>query len=177
MMSKSIKHLVTLALFTAMALTIFVVEAQIPVPVPIPGVKLGLANVITMIVLVQYGARDAVTVLLLRILLGSFFTGTITSLLYSLCGGLLCFAGMTLLCRLLNRKHLWFISLMGAVLHNIGQILAAMAIMQTTQVLWYLPFLLLTGAVTGIFTGIAADRVIRYLPAVTAQARKKVRSK
>ena len=65
-MSKSIKHLVTLALFTAMALTIFVIEAQIPVPVPIHGVKLGLANVITLVVLLRYRARDAVAVLLLR---------------------------------------------------------------------------------------------------------------
>ena len=62
-MSKSVKHLVMLALFTTMALTIFVVEAQIPVPVPIPGVKLGLANVITLIVLVVYRPRDAFAVL------------------------------------------------------------------------------------------------------------------
>ena len=144
-MSKSIKHLVTLALFTAMALTIFVIEAQIPVPVPIPGVKLGLANVITLVVLLRYRARDAVAVLLLRILLGSIFTGALVGMIYSLCGGLLCFAGMALLCRLLHRKHIWFISLIGAVLHNIGQILAAMAVMQTVQVLAYLPFLLVTG--------------------------------
>ena len=71
MMSKSIKHLVTMALFTAMALTIFVIEAQIPVPIPIPGVKLGLSNVITLIILLQYRPRDAAAVLLLRILLGS----------------------------------------------------------------------------------------------------------
>ena len=126
-MSKSIKHLVTLALFTAMALTIFVIEAQIPVPVPIPGVKLGLANVITLVVLLRYRARDAVAVLLLRILLGSIFTGALVGMIYSLCGGLLCFAGMALLCRFLHRKHIWFISLIGAILHNIGQILAAMA--------------------------------------------------
>ena len=75
-MSKSVKHLVMLALFTTMALTIFVVEAQIPVPVPIPGVKLGLANVITLIVLVVSRPLDAFAVLVLRILLGSIFTGT-----------------------------------------------------------------------------------------------------
>ena len=84
-MSKSVKHLVMLALFTTMALTIFVVEAQIPVPVPIPGVKLGLANVITLIVLVVYRPRDAFAVLVLRILLGSMFTGTPVSLLRLRC--------------------------------------------------------------------------------------------
>ena len=112
-MSKSVKHLVMLALFTTMALTIFVVEAQIPVPVPIPGVKLGLANVITLIVLVVYRPRDAFAVLVLRILLGSMFTGTPVSLLYSLTGGVFCFLGMALLCKLLQKKHLWFISIVG----------------------------------------------------------------
>ena len=124
-MSKSVKHLVMLAMFTTMALTIFVVEAQIPIPVPIYGVKLGLANVITLIVLVVYRPRDAFAVLVMRILLGSLFTGTLVSMIYSLSGGILCFLGMALLCRLLHRKHLWFISMIGAVLHNVGQIAAA----------------------------------------------------
>ena len=157
-MSKSVKHLVMLALFTTMALTIFVVEAQIPVPVPIPGVKLGLANVITLIVLVVYRPRDAFAVLVLRILLGSIFTGTPVSLLYSLTGGILCFLGMALLCKLLQKKHLWFISIV------VGQILAAIAAMQSVQVIAYFPFLLVAGCITGFFTGIAADRVIHFLP-------------
>ena len=102
--------------------------------------------------------------LLLRILLGSIFTGALVGMIYSLCGGLLCFAGMALLCRFLHRKHIWFISLIGAILHNIGQILAAMAVMQTVQVLAYLPFLLVTGCITGFFTGLAADRIVHFLP-------------
>ena len=116
MMSKSIKHLVTMALFTAMALTIFVIEAQIPVPIPIPGVKLGLSNVITLIILLQYRPRDAAAVLLLRILLGSIYTGRLVAMFYSLCGGFLCFGGMALLCWLLHKKQVWFISIIGAVL-------------------------------------------------------------
>ena len=102
-MSKSVKHLVMLAMFTTMALTIFVVEAQIPIPVPIYGVKLGLANVITLIVLVVYRPRDAFAVLVMRILLGSLFTGTLVSMIYSLSGGILCFLGMALLCRLVHQ--------------------------------------------------------------------------
>ena len=81
-MQKSVKHLVTLAIFTTMALVIFVVEAQIPVPVPIPGIKLGLANIITLFVLQKYRVRDALAVLVLRIFLGSLFTGTLVSCLY-----------------------------------------------------------------------------------------------
>ena len=151
-MSKSVKHLVMLAMFTTMALTIFVVEAQIPIPVPIYGVKLGLANVITLIVLVVYRPRDAFAVLVMRILRGSLFTGTLVSMIYSLSGGILCFLGMALLCRLLHRKHLWFISMIGAVLHNVGQIAAAIVVMQSVQVIVYFPFLLVSGCITGIFT-------------------------
>ena len=161
-MSKSIKHLVTLALFTAMALTIFVIEAQIPVPVPIPGVKLGLANVITLVVLLRYRARDAVAVLLLRILLGSIFTGALVGMIYSLCGGLLCFAGMALLCRFLHRKHIWFISLIGAVLHNIGQMLVAVLIAGKGMI-FYLPFLMTAGCIAGAFTGLCAQLVLNRL--------------
>lgn len=163
-MSKSVKHMVMLALFTAIALTIFVVEAQIPVPVPIPGVKLGLANVITLIVLVVYRPRDAFAVLVMRILLGALFTGAPVSIIYSLSGGILCFLGMALLCKLLHRKHLWFISIIGAILHNAGQIAAAMAVMQSVQVIAYFPFLLVTGCITGLFTGLVAGWVIRFLP-------------
>ncbi len=163
-MSKSIKRLCILALFTTMALTIFVIEAQIPLPVPIPGVKLGLANVITLIVLAEYRARDALVVLLLRILLGSFFSGQITTLFYSLAGGLLCFLGSALLCKLFHGKYLWFVSVIGAILHNIGQIFAATLMMQTWNVFVYLPFLLVTGCITGLFTGFVATAVVRHFP-------------
>ncbi|MCD7959096.1 MAG: Gx transporter family protein [Ruminococcus sp.] len=167
-MSKSIRRLVLLALFTTMALTIFVIEAQIPLPISIPGIKLGLANVITLIVLAKFRTRDALTVLLLRILLGSFFAGQVTTLIYSLFGGLLCFGGMTILCRILKRKHLWFVSVIGAILHNIGQTIAAILVMGTTQVLVYLPFLTIAGCITGLFTGFVAMEVVKHWPTAVA---------
>ena len=165
-MQKSVKHLVTLAMFTTMALVIFVVEAQIPVPVPIPGIKLGLANIITLFVLQKYRVRDALAVLVLRIFLGSLFTGTLVSCLYSLSGGLLC-----------QNRYLWFVSVCGAILHNIGQILAAMLVMQTTQVIWYLPFLLISGCVTGLFTGLAATYLIRHWKRTESAKQKKNETK
>ena len=176
-MQKSVKHLVTLAMFTTMALVIFVVEAQIPVPVPIPGIKLGLANMITLFVLQKYRVGDALAVLVLRIFLGSLFTGTLVSCLYSLSGGLLCLVGMALLCRLLQNRYLWFVSVCGAILHNIGQILAAMLVMQTTQVIWYLPFLLISGCVTGLFTGLAATYLIRHWKRTESAKQKKDETK
>ncbi len=163
-MSQSTRRLVLLSLLTAMALTIFVVEAQIPLPIAIPGVKLGISNVITLIVLVKFRTRDALVVLLLRILLGSIFTGQLASVPYSLCGGLLCFAGMAILCKLLKRKYLWFISVIGAILHNIGQIIAAIFVMQSSQVVVHLPFLLVTGCITGLFTGLIATQVVHHWP-------------
>ena len=96
-MQKSVKHLVTLAMFTTMALVIFVVEAQIPVPVPIPGIKLGLANVVTLWLLYYATWKDALCVLLMRILIASMVTGQMVSFSYSLCGGLFCFVAMALL--------------------------------------------------------------------------------
>ena len=177
LMQKSVKHLVTLAMFTTMALVIFVVEAQIPVPVPIPGIKLGLANIITLFVLQKYRVRDALAVLVLRIFLGSLFTGTLVSCLYSLSGGLLCLVGMALLCRLLQNRYLWFVSVCGAILHNIGQILAAMLVMQTTLVNWYLPFLLISGCVTGLFTGLAATFLIRHCMRTESAKQKKDETK
>lgn len=178
MMSKSIKRLVTLALLTTIALTIFVIEAQIPPLIPtIPGIKLGLANVITLVVLVQYRVRDAAAVLLMRILLGSMFTGQVISMLYSLAGGWLCFAGIALLCQLLQKKYLWFVSIIGAILHNTGQIAMAMLIMQTTRVLVYLPFLLIAGCITGLFTGFVAIQLVRHWPSAVISHHEKSRTK
>lgn len=162
MTHKSIKHLITLAMFTTIALVIFVIEAQIPIPIPISGIKLGLANVITLLVLVKYSAKDALIVLFMRIFLGTLFTGQIVSFLYSISGGLLCFIGMLLLIHLLNKKNLWFVSIIGALLHNIGQTIAAIIVMQSVQVVYYLPFLALSGCISGLFTGLVAESIVKH---------------
>lgn len=162
MTHKSIKHLITLAMFTTIALVIFVIEAQIPIPIPIPGIKLGLANVITLLVLVKYSAKDALIVLFMRIFLGTLFTGQIVSFLYSISGGILCFIGMLLLIHLLNKKNLWFVSIIGALLHNIGQTIAAIIVMQSVQVVYYLPFLALSGCISGLFTGLVAESIVKH---------------
>ena len=85
-----VQKMTMLALLVAAALMIYAIESMLPTLVPIPGIKLGLANVVTLITLKRYGARDAFLVLLARILLSSFFFGQLLSLLYSFCGGLLC---------------------------------------------------------------------------------------
>ena len=154
------KKLVTLALLTGISLILFVLEAQIPAPVPVPGVKLGLGNIIVLCVLFGYGRREALAVLLTKVLLSALLTGSLGALAYSLTGGLLSLGVMCLLRGLLRENQLWVGSVIGAMAHNLGQILAAMVISQTPGLIAYLPILLLSGMLTGLFTGLAAQAVI-----------------
>ena len=154
------------AVLAAAALIIFSVEALIPPLVPIPGVKLGLANVITVFALYKLGAKDAFWIMLIRIILGSVFAGTVISFLFSASGAVLCYLVMVLLKRFLSEDHIWLCSVGGAVFHNIGQIIAAVFILKTTAVFAYLPFLLLSGIITGVFTGLCAQLTFKRLKKV-----------
>ncbi len=163
------KRLTTLALLTGIALILFTVEAQIPPPVPIPGVKLGLANIITVYVLFRHGPRDALLVLLARILLGSAFAGSPATLLFSLGGGLLCWLVLLPLRRILTERQIWVSGVLGAMAHNFGQIAVCVAVYHTAAVLVYLPALLLAGMATGLFTGLAAQFLLARLRKITAE--------
>ena len=145
-----------LALLTAIALTIFLVEAQLPAA-PIPGVKLGLANIVTVYAVFALGPRDALMVLCARVFLGAVFSGQMMTLLYSGSGGLLSWLALCLLCRLLDRKQMWLASPVAGMCHNVGQLLAAAGVMRTWAVLAYLPYLVIAGVVAGLFTGVAAQ--------------------
>lgn len=154
------KRLTQLSLLTAAALIIFVVELQIPNPFPIPGIKLGLANIITVYAVYRYRAGEVAAVVLVRILLGSIFGGNFYALIYSLAGGLLCLAGMLIFKKFIDESHLWIASVFGAVLHNTGQIIAAMIMLSTPQIIMYFPFLLLSGCLAGGFTGACAQIIV-----------------
>lgn len=157
------KKLATLSVFTVIALTIFVIESAIPLSVPIPGVKLGLANIITLLLLLDFSPADALFVLLARILLSSFFTGQAVSLLYSLCGGFFCLTAMCLINRFLSGRFIFITSVFGALFHNAGQLLIAYFITRTIGIFSYLPFLIISGIVTGLFTGLCAHYAQKYL--------------
>lgn len=152
-----LKKLTRDAFLTAIALTIFMVEAQIPALVPIPGVKLGLANIVTVFALFAYGPRDALLILLIRVFLGSVFSGQMTTFFYSLSGGLLCFAVTLLMKKVLSERQIWVAAVIGAVFHNIGQIIVAILITSTPGIIVYLPILLVSGIITGLFTGLCAQ--------------------
>lgn len=157
------KRLTELAMLATIALTIFTIELRIPNPFPIPGVKLGLANIITVYALYHYRAGEVLMVLLTRIMLGVLFAGSMMSLCYSLAGGMCCLAGMLLLRRMISERKIWFASIIGAVLHNAGQISVAILITKTPGVIAYLPVLTISGCLAGLFTGLCAQAVIQSL--------------
>lgn len=157
------RKLTKLGLLTCLALIIFIIELRLPDLVPIPGVKLGLANIVTVYCIYTFTPAETAMMLFSRILLGALFSGNLMALWYSIAGGMLCFAGMTLLRRFADEKNMWFWSVAGAVLHNIGQITVAMIVLKSTTVLGYLPFLLISGCIAGLFTGICAQLVTKRL--------------
>ncbi|MCD7756499.1 MAG: Gx transporter family protein [Firmicutes bacterium] len=151
------KKLVRLALLTAIALTIFIVEAQLPAPVPIPGVKLGLANIVTVFTVFAFGPGEGAAVLFCRVFLGAVFCGNFSTILYSGAGGLCAILITIGLRRVLTLRQLWAAGALGAMGHSVGQMAAAIAISRTPALIVYLPAMLACSIVTGVFTGLCAQ--------------------
>ena len=145
-------------LFAALAILMGYVEFMIPVPVPIPGVKLGLANVIVIIMLYFMDAKSAFFVVLLSGLLFAGFAG----MLYSMAGALCSFAVMVLLQKT-GKFSMIGVSVAGGIFHNVGQIVVASLVVQNVRMAYYLPFLLVSGVVTGVLIGIVAQTVLKHL--------------
>ncbi len=160
----TIRRLNAMALLTGLSLILFVIEMQVPPPLPLPGVKIGLANVVTVYAAYRFRPGEVLMILLARIFLAAIFAGQAAALFYSLAGGLCCLAGMLLLKRVLPLRRLWLTSIVGAVLHNAGQIAAAILILGTSSVAAYFPILALTGAIAGAFTGLIAQHLLLRWP-------------
>ena len=151
------KKLTTLAMLSAIALTIFMVEAQIPPLVPIPGIKLGLANIVTVFTVFAIGAREGALVLFVRIFLGAVFAGNFSTIFYSVAGGALAILVTIFLKKLLTKKQLWVAGVCGAIAHSIGQMAMAIALTATPTLALYLPVMIAISIVTGAFTGLCAQ--------------------
>ena len=151
------KKLTQMALLTAIALTIFMVEAQIPALVPVPGVKLGLSNIVTVFAVFAMGPKEAAAVLFARVFLGSIFAGNFSTIFYSAAGGTLAIVITILLRKILTEKQLWVAGVMGAIAHSIGQMAMAVAITQTIGLVSYLPMMIVCSIITGLFTGLCAQ--------------------
>ena len=149
------KKIAVLALAIALAMILSVVESQIPAFVAIPGVKIGLANIAVVFVLYKLGWKEAVLISLVRVFMVSVLFGTAVSLFYSVAGAVLSLTGMVLL-----RKTGLFstvaVSVTGGVLHNVGQILMACLLLETTVIVYYLPFLILSGVIAGVVIGVVS---------------------
>lgn len=158
-----VRALAQSALLSAVALTIFVLEAQIPIPLPIPGLKLGLSNVVTLFALQRLGKKYTLAIVLVRIVLGNLAIGQVMAMLYALAGGLLSFFVMALLQARLPRTQLWVAGAFGGIAHNIGQMAVAVGVTRTPALLVYFPILLLCGILTGAFTGLCAQGVCEKL--------------
>ena len=149
------KKVTVMGLALALAMILSFVESQIPAFVAIPGVKMGLANIAVVFALYKLGWKEAALISLLRVALVSLLFGNFASLFYSLAGAVLSLAGMIGL-----RKTGLFseiaVSVVGGVLHNVGQIAMACLLLQTDVIRYYLPFLVLSGVLAGVVIGLLA---------------------
>ena len=154
------RKITLMALLTAIALTIFMIEAQIPPLVPIPGIKLGLANIVTVFAVFALGSKEAAMILFVRIFLGAIFAGNFSTILYSGAGGLLAILVTIGLRRILTVKQLWVAGALGAIAHSVGQMAMAVAVTATPGLLAYLPMMIICSIITGIFTGLCAQLLL-----------------
>ncbi|MDS1029185.1 Gx transporter family protein [Bacillota bacterium LX-D] len=159
------KKLTLLAMLVTLATALHALELLIPNPLPLPGTKLGLANVVTLVTLLQFGFKEGLAVSLLRVLFASFLTGTFLTLNFtmSLAGALLSALVMGLLYYNIKSFSILGISVAGAVVHNIAQLAIAFFATETPGIFFYLPFLLLIGVPVGLLTGAIAGNVYKHL--------------
>jgi len=162
-MKNNTKKLTALAITVSFALILSFIESRIPAFVAIPGVKTGLANIAVIFTLYKLGEKEAIIVSIIRVLLVSMLFGTPVSMIYSITGAILSLTVMILL-RKFTPLSTVTISVTGGVMHNIGQIAAASIMLGTNVVIYYLPFLLLSGTIAGIVVGIASALLIKKVP-------------
>ena len=158
---KASKRIALCAALAAVALTIFVAESQIPPLVAIPGVKLGLANIVTLVAMVLLGRRDALAILAVRLVLGSVFAGGFSAFLFSVVVRRPPCSALCPLAALFRSGPLQVVSVFAALAHNAGQLLVAILITQTPGLIVYGLALAASGVVTGVFTGLASMFLIR----------------
>lgn len=149
-----------MAFIIAFAMILSFVESRIPAFVAIPGVKVGLANIAVIFTLYKLGVKEAITVSIIRVLMIAMLFGSAVSLIYSVCGAILSLASMILLKKLTPLTEV-AISVTGGVMHNVGQIAAASFMLSTNVVVYYLPFLLVSGTIAGVVVGIASAILIK----------------
>lgn len=149
-------------IFTALALMFSYIETMIPIRFGVPGIKLGFANIMIVIMLYKGSTKEALLLSIVRIMLSGFLFGNLSSILYSIAGGVLSLGIMTLL-----KKQGGFsvigVSVAGGVSHNVGQLIVAMLVVETYQVGYYFPVLLVAGVLTGLGIGVVSQEVLKRI--------------
>lgn len=164
-MHTKIQRMMFIAMLAAQAIVISLIERGIPSPFAFaPGAKLGLGNLITLIAIFTLSKRDSLKVIILRLLITTFFAGTLSTFLYSLSGVSLSFIGM-LLIKAIGPKHVSLIgiSTIGGFLHNVGQLLVFSFFAQTWSILNYLPILAITGILAGFAVGFIGNYILERM--------------
>lgn len=164
MKKNKVNQMTLCAILVSMALVLSYIEHFIPLQmfIPLPGVKLGLANIVTLMALFFLGMKSAFTILILRCILGAVFGGGISGLAFSVVGGVF---AMTTMCIFKHCREIsvYGVSMLGAAAHNMGQILVAVFLMGSVYVIGYLPYLLLVSVFTGMATGSLCSGIFRIL--------------
>lgn len=172
----NVKEMTLCGVLISMALVLSYIERFLPIQmlVPLPGIKLGLANIVTLMALFFLGEKLAFIILIIRCILGAMFGGGISGLIFSLTGGVL---AMTVMCifKRWRKISVYGVSILGAAAHNIGQILVAAILMESVYIIGYLPYLLGVSVFTGMATGSVCQGVFRVLS--TNQQISKIKTK
>lgn len=153
------RKMVLLAVLVAMGCGLFVLEGAVPPIAAVPGLKLGLANIVTLLAMGWFGRKEAAMVLLCRILLTSLFAGQAVYFLYSIAGGIVCYL---VLC-LFRGAPLWARSALAAIGHNVGQVTVAAVLTESFSVYWLLLYLIIGAIISGSLIGVAAEMVTRRM--------------
>lgn len=156
------KKVAFLGLSIALAMILSFVESQIPALVAIPGIKVGLPNLVMVFLLYRVGWRETVTVSIIRIILVSMLFGNVQTITFSLAGAVLSLLGMILL-KKLGLFSCITVSIVGGILHNVGQIIAACFWTQTAEIAYYLPVLLVSGTIAGTVIGLVSGLLVKRL--------------
>lgn len=152
------KRIACLGLFIALAFVLSYVEFLLPLNIGIPGAKVGLANLVVMVALYTLGKKDAALLSFVRVVLVGLTFGNLAMLLYSLAGAILSFLAM-LIAKRTKLFSMTGVSVLGGVFHNVGQIIVAMLVLETGSLLYYLPFLIVIGTISGVVIGLLSGMI------------------
>ena len=152
------KRIAFLGLFVALAFVLSYIEFMLPLNIGIPGAKIGIANLAVMVTLYTVGEKNAIALSIIRVILVGLTFGNISMMMYSMAGAALSLFAM-LLARKIGKLSMTGVSVLGGVFHNVGQIIVAMLVLETKSLLYYLPFLIIVGTITGIVIGIVSSLI------------------